>query len=1291
MKKITTSALFLLTFLFHSGVKGQTTHPFELGFNAGAAWEQSDVRMKKLGGGGGFTFGQMYLQDEKHALDWGWRFRYLNAITYGQDSKRSYGIMNNAVLNGVSDTTLDYYNNGGFVYQNYKTTLNELSLELVIGANRLRNAHKVYPYIFGGAGITKAVAKTDMLNANNMRYDFVGVDSAGTMGSSDITSSLNNIYDGSYETTAEGSKSPKWRFMPSLGVGLGYQVTPGFSIGLEHKMTWALSDQLDGQQWANDNTRSTTNDKYHYTSVWLKFSFGRAVHSSSPDNVTTNNNTSNIVVPSNDKPVVNFTSPSNSPFTSSQQSYTVKATVTGVSNRSGIVFNYNGVDNTNFNYDAVTHQFSFPVLLLSGNNSFMITATNASGNGTANATVIYEDNTVITPPAPGPVVTITNPGANPYTTVMNNVNVNATILNVASQSQIGVTINGVAYSGFIFNPSSHVLNISTNVAAGANTFVISATNSAGSDSKSITVIYNMPAATPPPVVTIVNPAVNPFTSVATPLPINAVVNNVTAVGQISASVNGGFVPSGMMSFNPGTGALSFNSALIAGANTITIGATNVSGADSKTITVIYSQPVVNTPAPVVTISSPSVNPFNTSTNIAALNATVLNVASVSQIFVTLNGAPTSAFTYNPGTKQLAMTVSLIPGANVVNISATNSTGSDSKSATIIYNQPAAIPAPVVTITSPASNPYNSSSNSAVVHATVLNISTAAQIAVNVNGIPTTAFTYNLMTKQLSLNVSLIAGANVVTISASSASGSDSKSQTIIYNQPVTMLAPVVTITSPAINPFTTASASVNVSGTVLNVSGMGEIAVTVNGSPSSAFTFNAATHQINVNAGLVVGANVVVIAATNAGGSDSKTETVIYDQPAAIPAPVVTITSPAADPYNTTSNTASVNASVLNVTGMSEIAVSINGTPTSAYSYNTATKALNLTASLISGANTITIAASNASGSDSKSRTIIYTAPVVIPAPVVTITSPTVNPFNTSSASAVISAKVLNVSSSSQIAVSLNGTVTAGFSYSTATNQLTYNASLISGGNIITITATNTSGSDSKSITVLYTPPAVVPAPVVTFTNPVAPGAGSSVATYNVEATVTNVIGAGNITVTVNGIPTTAFTYNLATKVVKLTAALVLGNNTIAISAVNPSGSDSKSVFIKYKNSMNVLHPDTATTNVNKGNPNVHGNPVGGGTSVSTGTTGTLPTIVYGVASPYTTGDPAVTLTATVNDAVQTDITVKVNGVVMPFTYTLRTKSISFTANLNPGSNSIVITATNASGPKSETLIVVRH
>ena len=1097
MKRIFIS-IILLTLILSNGISNaQTTHPVELGFNIGASWLQSDIKMKKLGGAGGFTLGQMYSQNDKNALDWGWRFRYLNATAYGQDSKKSMGIANNPILTGAYDNNLNYYSNGGFVYQNYRTSINELSLELVIGANRMRNKTKIYPYVFGGLGITKAVAKTDQLDGSDIRYNYISVDSNGTANGSQITSSLNNLYDGSYETFAEGSENARWKFMPSVGVGLGYQFTPVFSMGLEHKMTWALHDGLDGQQWTNENTLSSNKDKYHYSSVWLKFSFGRGAHHTTT--ITNNNTTNNIVTTSGDKPTVIITNPSVSSYTSTTQSYTVRATVKGVTSKSDIGLVYNGVSNANFTYDATSHQFAFPLMLLNGSNSFMITATNGNGSTTDNATVLYETQIIVPPPAPAPMITITSPSSNPFSTTMNNATVVATVLNVASQSQIGITINGVATGSFIFNPSSHGLTVSSNLNPGANTFVISATNASGSDSKSTTIIYAITNVTPPPFITIVNPAINPFTSSVSSLPINAIVQNVTSVGQISVTTNGAPMPSGMLAFNPSTGQLNFSSNLMAGANTITISATNVAGADSKSITIIYSQPVVTAPAPIITITSPAVNPFNTTVSLVSVDAIILNVTSPSQISATFNGAASSAFTYNMATKQFSFLVNLISGANVVTITASTPSGSDSKSQTLIYSQPVSLPAPIVTITSPTVNPFNTSSNATTITAIVLNVAAASQISVSLNGVSTSAFSYNVGTKQFSFAASLIAGANIVSVSASTASGSDSKSQTIIYSQPVASPAPVVTITSPSVNPFNTSTATATVNATVLNVTASSQITATINGG-SISFTYNLASKQLALTASLIAGGNNVTISANTPSGSDSKSTTIIYSAPVAMPAPIVTFVNPTSMGIGTTTSVYNVEATVVNVLTASSIVVKVNGVNLTAFTYNASSKQVKFNASLVVGPNTVTITATNTSGTDTKSVIIKYRPTTIDPITPDT----TANPANP-------------------------GTP-----------------------NVHTPPGSVTPKGGGTAST-----PAAMPTIVFGFPNPYT----ASTPVLNVTATVNGVAMQSDIVVKVNGV-VIAFTYGIKTKIVSFSAPINMGMNSISIAATNPTGTKTESLSV---------------------------------------------------------------------------------------------------------------------------------
>ena len=1002
MKKIITSILITGSILSANVLNAQTTRPFELGFNAGASWQSSDIKMQKLGGGGGFTFGRMYLENDKSIFDIGWRFRYLNAVQYGQDDQKSTGIANNVVLNGTTDTALNYNSHGGYVYQNYKTTLNECSVELVIGLNQMRNKTKFYPYVFGGLGITKAITKTNQLNDNGQRYNYAKVDSLSAAGNGSVASNLNNLYDGSYETTAEGSRNPSWKFMPSLGLGLGYQITKVVSFGLEYKMTWALSDQLDGQQWSNDNTRSLTNDKYYYASAWLKFSFGRKPKpaANNTTNTTTTTTNPNIYTNTIDKPSIVMIDPNVSPFTSTQRFFTVKATITNVNSKSDISFISNGISNSDFIYDPFSHMFSFSTELLNGNNSFMITAQNIAGNTISTATIIFEEPIIIsTPTTPAPVITITNPTSNPFNTPFGTITLTAKVFNVEYQNQISVSVNGSAVYGFVFNPSTHSLSIPDNLIAGANSFVITAANSSGNDSKSATIIYNKAEQSPPPVIIITSPSVDPYSSANNIIAVTALVQNVTALGEISVTVNGTNLPTGKLFFNTSNGQLNFNVNLIAGANAVVISATNIYGADSKSETIIYSPQVVEEQKPLVTVTSPTTNPYNTSVNSAIVDASVLNINYASQIAVSVNGTLTSAFTFNVATKQLSLSTGLILGSNLITITATNSAGADSRSQTIIYTQPVtALPAPVITIISPATNPFNTSSNTSFVKGTVLNVLSASQISISLNGNPSTAFGFNIVTKAFSFPVNLIVGANLITIKATNVSGADTKSQTIIYTQPVVVPAPVVTITSPSVPVYTCNLDSYTIEATVLNVASSSEISVKVNGAALSTFSYSLSTKKVTFTVMMGGGPKNVIISATNAGGTSSKAATVnfvrstgglnpdtiaktIGQSNGATTGPMGHKGGPANDagkatvvfaltnPYSTTAATVTSTAVVNGVINQASIVVKMNAVVIP-FTYNIHTKTISFSGNLNVGANTLSVAATNTVGVKTATLTI---------------------------------------------------------------------------------------------------------------------------------------------------------------------------------------------------------------------------------------------------------------------------------------------------------------------------------
>src|ERR1051326_6676114 len=165
--------------------------------------------------------------------------------------------------------------------------------------------------------------------------------------------------------------------------------------------------------------------------------------------------------------------------------------------------------------------------------------------------------------------------------------------------------------------------------------------------------------------------------------------------------------------------------------------------------------------------------------------------------------------------------------------------------------------------------------------------------------------------------------------------------------------------------------------------------------------------QLSFTANLNNGINTVTITASNSNGSDTKSTSILY-QPHSNPKPIVTITNPTVNPYTSSNVTFSLAAMVQNVSSQSEISVIVNGNPTNAFTYDMNSKVLTTTTNLNAGNNTFTVSATTREASDSKSQTVIYTAPVQLP-PVVTIIYPSTNPFITGSQFITGTAKVVHV------------------------------------------------------------------------------------------------------------------------------------------------------------------------------------------------------------------------------------------------------------------------------------------
>jgi hypothetical protein len=180
----------------------------------------------------------------------------------------------------------------GPVFYNYKTSVNDLSLEGVFSLNNIR-FHKsktgvnFYALIGGGGMIYDA--KVNAKGSDNQRYNFASITTAQTWKTrKDVRDAIKNLsnWDDSYETTAEnhGDRRPKLfgqTFKPVMHVGAGvaFKLSNRINLAIEDRVTITKDDLLDGQQWAEqpgpgNAVLSRDFDSYNFASVGLNFNLG---------------------------------------------------------------------------------------------------------------------------------------------------------------------------------------------------------------------------------------------------------------------------------------------------------------------------------------------------------------------------------------------------------------------------------------------------------------------------------------------------------------------------------------------------------------------------------------------------------------------------------------------------------------------------------------------------------------------------------------------------------------------------------------------------------------------------------------------------------------------------------------------------------------------------------------------------------------------------------------------------------------------------------------------------------
>ncbi|MEN9977968.1 MAG: hypothetical protein RLZZ569_593, partial [Bacteroidota bacterium] len=415
------------------------------GLNVGSTWSKADVA-KKNDWGFGLTIGKAFNYNYGRKLSFDIRGRYLTGEWCGQN-------YDTTDISGIYPYNLpgtDYSSTLGYSVLNHKTRVHELSLELVLHANNLRARTGWDPYVFGGIGYSWYKATGNLLGSDDNIIQYDQLVAANDISKESITDVFGVLPD--YETNLINDPAHEFarNWMPSLGVGLGYQFGKRFSMGIEHKTTFTRADNFDGYILP---AGKYANDWYHYTSFYMTFQL-RAQPIDEPERKPelVDQTTPTVKYP----PIVDYRNPMND-VTVNSPNYNLVVSVANVLEQQQVQLTQNGRP-IYFNWNRNSATASATVTLQLGANVFTTIGTNQVGTDQETITIIYER--LPEPPTPPvvvkvpPVVTITNPAVNPKEVTTATYAFESSVLNVTQQNQITVQLKGQNIP-FVFNPTTH--------------------------------------------------------------------------------------------------------------------------------------------------------------------------------------------------------------------------------------------------------------------------------------------------------------------------------------------------------------------------------------------------------------------------------------------------------------------------------------------------------------------------------------------------------------------------------------------------------------------------------------------------------------------------------------------------------------------------------------------------------------------------------------------------------------------------------------------------------------------
>ncbi len=1130
MKKIFTLlvlGMLLMTQSAHSQGYVNYNNKWFLGLNLGGTYHSNtEVDVNGMYRGGmGFTFGKSFNYNKGNLLSFDLRVRYLLAAYRGLSTNNFMLDSSNVNVLNLGYELQSYQTAYGYYKPNFHTWVNDWSLELQLNTNLLREKTGWNLFVFGGIGTTRYSTTIDLYD-NDVAFFIKPENKLDEKG----------VFYGDYETQVVNKRN----WMPSFGAGISKQLTPNIAFEIMGRMTWTRNNDFDAMPYNFDGTPSL-NDRYHYVSAGFTFRLGghtdgNTNHHHQNNNSSNNNTTNNTTINNNggnsgqttpQKPIVDFTNPASSSYTTNQNTFYLKANIFYVDNVQNVKFVQDGIVNNNFSFNPNTNEFTSNVNLHDGNNVFEITGTNQYGSDYDKVIIIKKEEE-----KQPPVVTFINPFTNPQTVNEQVFYFKGKVLYVNSKQDIAVTFNGQNFTNFNYNTQTNIITAVLNLNIGTNVITVVGVNQDGQDTETATIIYNRPTQINPPIVNITSPPIDPYTSSTPNITVKATVKNVIDKQYVTVNFNGNNVTN--FTFNPNTNALVFPiSNLNNGANTVLITGVNNDGQAQDNVTIIYNQPTVKYP-PTVNFTQPSVSGTTVNNSSYTVKAITTNISSKNQIIFKQNDNIINANAYTFSNSQITYPAQLNIGANVFDITVTNNDGSDHQSTVIIYRQDEEpCVTPTIGYVSPQPNTQLTNSN-VTIEAQINNFVAGTSIQLFKNNVLVGSMVYDATTSIASKQVVLSEGNNNFKIKVSNSCGNNQSSFTLIYKDNTPCTPPTIGLTSP-LNNATLTTNQINVDAIINNYTAGTTIQLYQNNTLVGNMTYNPATNKASKSVTLVQGNNTFKVMVSNNCGNDNKSFNVVYKQSNPIPCnePTAIAFSPLTTSITQQNADVTLKVKTTNISSNTQIEVTNNNTIIP-FTFNPTTQLITININNLSyGLNTIKTTVTNNCGNY---KMIYNVTRERCKLPVVHFNSQ----GNATNSTYVLNASISNLDESNLITVTLNGNPQT-FNFNENTGVLLSTLTLQPGNNIISVKV-NKCKEIIKNLNVIFNEPCDAP------TVDIISADSSASPTYVFKATITNIDDASNLEVKLNGSIVNS-TYIPVMSQLKAYLTLVEGENTITVTA----------------------------------------------------------------------------------------------------------------------------------------------